>query len=179
MTTTKTIQCDVNSKRFALRIATMIDSRLIWYKHYYRWADQLIATLDSPPSWVIEIATIKYYPDAVAAVNRFVYAEPFESFDGLQCSDEYVACLYLRNESGAISWATFLNDAGAYSDAYDGRRCCEYFYEMLNTLEDHEHALSVQKHQRTDVASEFSSEISLIRPLYRMFMDHFREYVAQ
>ncbi|HMP79599.1 MAG TPA: hypothetical protein PKD54_09120, partial [Pirellulaceae bacterium] len=34
MTTTKTIRCDVNPKRFALRIATMIDLRLIWYMHY-------------------------------------------------------------------------------------------------------------------------------------------------
>lgn len=176
---TKTFQCDVNSKRFALRIETMIDSRLIWYKHYYRWADQLVATLDSPPQWILEIGTIKYYPDAVAAVNRFVYAEPFETFDGQQCSDEYIACLYLRNESGATSWATFLDDAGAHTDAYDGHHCCEYFYEMLNTLEDSEYALSVQGIQRADVASEFSSAISMIRPLHQMFMDHFREYVAQ
>lgn len=176
---TKTFQCDVSSKRFALRIATMIDSRLIWYKHYYRWTDQVIATMESPPQWILEIATIKYYPDAVAALSRFVYADPFESFDGQQCNDEYVACLYLRNESGATSWATFLNDAGAYTDAYDGRRCCEYFFEMLNTIEDHEYALSVQEHQRKAVASEFSSEISLIRPLQEMFIAHFREYVAQ
>ncbi|HMP79598.1 MAG TPA: hypothetical protein PKD54_09115 [Pirellulaceae bacterium] len=109
--------------------------------------DQLIAMLDSPPSWILEIATIKYYPDAVAAVNRFVYAEPFASFDGQQCCEEYVACLYLRDESGATSWATFLNDAGAYTDAYDGRRCCENVCEMLNTLEEHEYALSVQEQQ--------------------------------
>jgi len=173
---TKTLQCDVNSKRFALRIARMIDSRLIWYKHYYGWADQLIATLDEPPTWILEIATIKYYPDAVAAVNRFVYAEPFERFDGEECDDEYIACLYLRNESGATSWATFLNDAGAYTDARGGRRCCEYFYEMLNTLEDNEFALAIQEQQRAEVGSEFMSAIQMLRPIYQMFMGYFREY---
>jgi hypothetical protein len=102
------LQSDRHSKRFALRIATMIDARLIWYKHYFRWADRLIAELDDPPNWLLEIATIKYYPDAVAAINRFVYSEPFESFDGEQCAAEHVACLFLRYQSGAISWATFL-----------------------------------------------------------------------
>lgn len=159
-----------------MRIATMIDSRLIWYEHYYPWADQLVATLDWPPIWILKIATIKHTPDAVLAVNDFVYSEPFESFDQEQCCDEYVACLYLRTESGSTSWATFLYEAGAYTDANGGRRCCQYFYEMLNTLKDNEYSLPVQEHQRAHVAVEFSSEISLIRSLYRMFMEHFREY---
>jgi hypothetical protein len=138
----------------------------------------LIATLDAPTQWIREIATIKYYPDAVAAVNRFVCAEPFESFDGEQCDDEYVACLFLRNESGATSWATFLSDTGSYADANGGRHCCEYFYEMLNVLEDSEYAVEVQERQRAEVASEFSSALSVIPPIYKMFMDYFREYVA-
>jgi len=172
------VQSDVHSKRFATRIATMIDARLIWYKHYYRWADQLIAELDAPPNWILEIATIQYYPDAVAAVNRFVYSEPFESFDAEKCSDEHVACMFLRYQRGAISWATFLTEGGSFTDAYDGRRCCEYFYAFLNELENNEYAQQLETRQRAEIESEFSVAISTIQPLYDMFMRYFREYVA-
>jgi hypothetical protein len=171
------VQSDVHSKRFALRLATMINARLIWYKHYYPWADQLIAELDTPPTWLLEIATIKYYPDAVAAINGFVYSEPFESFDGDQCADEHVACLFLRYQSGATSWATFLNDAGSFTDGNGGRRECEYFYAFLNELEDNEYARAVEARQRSTIESEFSSAVSTIRPLYDTFMNYFRQYV--
>jgi hypothetical protein len=171
-------QSEVCSKRFALRVATMIDTQLIWYKHYYRWADQLIAELDNPPNWVLEIATIKYYPDAVAAINRFVYSEPFESFDGVQGDDEHVACLVLRYQSGAISWATFLNQSGLFTDANGGRHACEYFYVFLNELEDNEYAQELETRQRAEIESEFNVAVSTIRPLYDMFMPHFRDYVA-
>jgi len=156
----------------------MIDARLIWYQHYYRWADRLIAGLDNPPGWILEIATIRYYPDAVAAVNGFVYSEPFESFDHEQCADEHVACLFLRYQSGAISWATFLEETGSFTDGNSGRRDCEYFYALLNELEDNEYNRELEDRQRTEIESGFSAAISTIRPLYDMFMKYFREYVA-
>lgn len=157
----------------------MIDSRLIWYKHYYSWACELIAALDAPPQWIREIATIKYYEYAVDAINRFAYAEPFEQFDDEQCNDEYIACLYLRSESGATSWATFLYDAGANNDAKGGRHCCEYFYEMLTTLEDNEFSRALEEQQRDAIRSEFHSAIQTLRPVYLMFVDYFREYNAR
>jgi len=171
------VQSDVTSKRFALRIATMINSRLIWYKHYYRWADQLIAGLDEPPNWILEIATITYYPDAVAAINRFVYAEPFESFDGDQCADEHLACLFFRRESGAISWATFLDEAGAFIDGHGGVRNCERFYAMLNELEDNEYDQVTETRQHAEIESELATAIATIRPIYGMFMEFFRDFV--
>ncbi|NOX54421.1 MAG: hypothetical protein GXP27_08255 [Planctomycetes bacterium] len=172
------VQFDVHSKRFALRIATMIDARLIWYKHYHGWAARLIAELDDPPTWILEISTIKYYADAVAAVNRFAYCESVESFDHEQRADEHVACIFLRYQSGAISWATFLSEAGAFADGFGGRHDCEYFYALLNELEDNEYAQEVETHQRTEIECTFSVALSTIRPLYEMFMEYFREYVA-
>lgn len=169
---------DVYSKRFALRIEAMVSTRLIWCKHYFRWAGQLIAELDDPPNWILEIATITYYADAVGAINKFVYSEPFELFDSEQCADEHVACLFLLFQSGAISWATFLNDAGSFADGNDGRRECEYFYAFLNELEDNEYAHHLKNRQCTEIEAEFSEAISTIRPLYDMFMDYFRQYVA-
>lgn len=169
---------NILSKRIAFRVSTMIDARLICYKHYYRWADQLIAELDDPPVWILEIAVIKYPPDAITAVNRFVFSEPFESFDGEECSDEYVACLYLRYRIGAISWATFLEKAGEYTDANQGRHCCEYFYAFLTVLENHEYSSDVEELQRCEVESEFFEAIDRIRPIFEEFMLYFREYVA-
>ena len=172
------LQNDIFSKRFALRVAAMIDSRLIWHKHYFRWADRMIDELDEPPNWIVEIATITCYPDAVAAVHRYVYSEPFEPFDREEYADDYVACLYLRYHSGAISWATFLSDAGSFTDAETGRRCCEYFYDFLNKLEDNEYSHTLESAQRKDIEAEFSDAISRISPLYDMFMGYFREHVA-
>ena len=173
------MQRDVTSKRFALRIATMIDARLIWYKHYYRWADQIIADLDAPPFWVIELATIKYCPDAVAAVNRFVFSEPFESFDFAERDDEHIACLLLRYQARAISWATFLSEAGEYSDTNECRRDCEYFYELLNALEDKEYAYAEEVRQFGDLESELQAALAAMTPLYAMFKEYFREYVKR
>lgn len=172
------VQSDVYSKRFALRVSTMINARLIWFKHYYSWADDLIAELDDPPTWLLEIATIKYYPDALAAISAFAYSEPFEALDPDQFADEYIACLFLRYQSGAVSWATFLENAGSYIDGNGGRRDCEYFYLFLNELEDSEYAGDVESRQRGIVESEFSLAVSTIRPLYNMFMKYFRQYVS-
>ena len=47
------METDVKSKRLAALIAIMIDARLIWYKHYYGWADDLIMRLPEPPLWII------------------------------------------------------------------------------------------------------------------------------
>ena len=174
----KDMSPDVYSKRFALRIAAMIDTRLIWYKHYFRWAHQLIAQLDNPPLWILQIATIKYYPNALAAVNRFVYAEPFESFDGEQYDEEYLACLFLRYQSGAISWATFLNEAGSFTDASCSRFACEYFYAFLNELEDNEYAQNLESRQSAEIEFKINAAIHTIRPLYKMFIEYLREYVA-
>ena len=40
---------EVFDKKFARQIATMIESGLIWYQHYYPWADEIIVALDNPP----------------------------------------------------------------------------------------------------------------------------------
>jgi hypothetical protein len=69
------METEVKSKRLAALIAIMIDARLIWYKHYYGWADDLIMRLPEPPLWIIELATIKYDRKAIEAIGRFVQAQ--------------------------------------------------------------------------------------------------------
>jgi hypothetical protein len=173
------MEFDVSSKRFAVQLAMMIDTHLLWYKHYYGWADELIAKLPEPPIWIIEIATIKYPPKALEAINRFVDSEPFEALDYKELGEEYIACLYLRYRIGATSWATFLADAGSYADSSGGRNCCEYFYGFLNELEDHEYSRQIACRQQAEIESEYNAVISVIQLLHEKFMPYFRDFVAK
>lgn len=167
----------VESRQFARRFLTLLDTELISYKHYFLWADAVIDSLDSPPLWVIEIATIKYLPDASAAVRAFAYSEPFEEFDLIKLSDEHVACMFLRQQTGATSWATFLFDAGCHVDGSDGRKDCEYFFHMLNLFENSEYDTQVLADQRKRVRDDFADVIGQIGSVHDTFMTYFRRHL--
>lgn len=57
------------NKQFARKIGIMLESRLIWYKHYFLFCDEIIEKMEKPPYWIIELATKKYIGDAVKIVN--------------------------------------------------------------------------------------------------------------
>lgn len=81
------------NKQFARKIAIMLESNLIWYKHYFLFCDEVIEKNDKPPYWIIELAAIKYLKHAVNVVNSFAFSEPFEYFsDSLY--DFHVSCLF-------------------------------------------------------------------------------------
>lgn len=167
----------VESRQFARRFLTMLDTHLIWYKHYTPWADSIIDSLDSPPLWVIEISTIKYRPDASSAVRAFAYSEPFEEFNLVDLSDEHVACMFQRQHTGATSWATFLSDAGCHVDGSDGRKDCEYFFHMLNQYEDSEYNAEMSSNQRSRVQHDFADVIRQVASVHDTFMTYFRHYI--
>ncbi|MBT6494337.1 MAG: hypothetical protein HOL01_07250 [Planctomycetaceae bacterium] len=163
-----------------MRIATMIDAGLISYRHYFLWADELIADLSDPPVWLLEIATIKYLADASAAIKRFVFADslaPTESSENLD--NMYVASLFHRFQIGAISWASFLEYSGGYTDAANATVDCEFFYYMLNELEASEYDPNVEYDQVQEVTAELASEISAIGEYLSVFQVYFRRYVKE
>ncbi len=157
-------------KQTANTLAIMIDSHLICYKHYFPWADDIIANHSDAPAWILNLSTAKYIPDAVKSINEYVYSEPFESFDDEKYCDQYVACLFLRYEFGAISWASFLLEAGDYADACSGRYECELFFQMLNEYEDSEHSEKLKNKQSKEMQREFSDVIQSVKKLYLMTM---------
>lgn len=169
---------DVFDKRFGRRVGIMIELRLIGYKHYYPWADEVIMAMEEPPSWILEIATIKYFPKALEVIYEFVSSPPFEPFDAESNVDEYLACLFLRYKRGEISWATFLNEAGLFTDARNGHRPCEDFYCRLNDLEDSEFAKDIEQNQRDEVELELVEALNSVQALYDGFLEHFRLYVS-
>jgi hypothetical protein len=168
---------DVRDVRFAARVFTMIEAQLISFKHYYCWADEVISTLDDPPSWVCEISTIKYIGDALQAISSFLRSQPNSAVNG--ADDDYIACLLLRHQIGAISWATFLYEAGRYSDSSGCRWDCEEFYHRLNQLEDCEFAKTCEATQLVEILAEFAKEFEIISELYNYFLPYFRRFVTE
>ncbi|WFD08778.1 hypothetical protein [Tepidibacter hydrothermalis] len=165
------------SKDFARKLGIMLDTGLINYKHYYLWCDEIIEKLDNPPYWIIELATTKFLPSAVAIVNKYVFSEPFEEFNN--SSGLYIACLFIKYETRQISWASFLFSAGNYKDGagYWGKLDCEYFYYRLNEYEDSNYSVDIEKKQQVDIKNEFRSEIDEIYSHYNLFMPYFKKYV--
>lgn len=165
----------VLNKEVAHKIGIMIFSRLIWYKHYYPWCDEIIEKEENPPYWIIELATTKYIPTAVSIINSYVYSELKDIFNSTH--EYYIACLILKYERSELSWATFLESSGIYTDGNAAKVDCEYFYYMLNDFENSEYDRSIEIIQRENVYKEFEFEIEEIRYYYEKFKKYFKQYI--
>jgi hypothetical protein len=176
--TGETMQVELN-KPFARKLGLMLESRLIWYKHYFLFCDEVIEQMDKPPYWIIDLADKKFLPDAIGIANRYAFSEPFE-VSPYAGGDFYIACLYLRYERRELSWASFLNGAGDYTDSTQaGKHDCEHFYYMLNDLEDSEFSIELERQQREQIQQEFKEDIQEARDFYTPFIDYFKRYVSQ
>jgi hypothetical protein len=164
-------------KRFTLRLATMVDARLIGWQCFAPWADDLISSLESPPPWLLDLSTTKYQPDAVRLLRQQACSPPFEEFDPEEESDEFLASLFLRYRHGEISWATFLNEGGRHLDAVNGRRPCESLYELLTELEHQEYSTNVEHAQCASVERDLKDALARIEPLYLTLVECFRRSV--
>ncbi|MBP1960830.1 hypothetical protein [Paenibacillus aceris] len=168
------------NKQTTRKIGIMLKSRLIWYKHYFLFCDEIIENMDRPPYWIIELAEKKYIGDAVKIVNTYAFSEPFETYpDSLP--DLYVGCLFIRYERKEISWASFLKESGDYADGegyFALKHDCEYFYHMLNEYEDNEFSIQLEQKQAEDIKEAFRNEIQEVRIIYNPFVEYFRKYVS-
>ncbi|WP_379164470.1 hypothetical protein [Paenibacillus sp. sgz5001063] len=171
------MKCELN-KQFARKIGIMLESNLIWYKHYFLFCDEVIEKMDRPPYWIVELATKKYIGDAVKIVNNYAFSEPFETFpDSLY--NYYLGCLFLRYERKELSWASFLKNSGDFADGTQAvKHECEYFYYMLNDYEDSEYSFELEIKQVEIIKEEFKNELQETRSLYAPFVDYFRKYVS-
>ena len=108
----------------------------------------------------------EYSPDVSKALGEYVWSEPFESVDQAELEDEYLSCLYLRHERHELSWATFLDLAGRYTDNANGAWQCEDFFQILNELEESDFSQATEMRQRDDIALKLQAAIERVRPLY-------------
>jgi hypothetical protein len=152
------------STSFAEMLALAIDAGCLTYRDYIPWADAVIARLDRPPVWICNLSTIKYRPDALRVVRDFVFSEPFEPASA--APEDYLGFLWIRYERGEISWATFLSEAGRYSDASSVAIECEYFYSILNELEQSEFDSGLENRQREEVRGRLGEALARTRSFY-------------
>lgn len=71
----------------------------------------------------------------------------------------HFACLYLRYQRRELSWATFLDLAGRFADQADSEIPCEFFFEMLNALEDAEFSSALEESQKKLVLNELGDAV--------------------
>lgn len=164
------------TKREAVSLATMLDTGLICYKHYMCWADERIMREDEPDLWILELAATKHSKTAIGHLNTYAYSEPFEKFDSETCNDEFVAAEWIRYKRNEISWATFLLECGDYTDCSSAREDCEYFYYMLNDIEDADYSKFLEERQSEEVFDRFSDVIGEIEVKYNEFLPYLKKY---
>ncbi|POP42374.1 hypothetical protein CHU32_03835 [Superficieibacter electus] len=165
-------------KTKAERLYLMLQSGLIYCDHYIPFCDNVIKDEDNPPGWILELATVTYIPDALNIIGTYVWSEPFIQFE--QSADFYIACLFLRYQQRHISWRTFLEQAGHYSDAYqEGYYDCSYYYGMTNQLVESEHNLHCEEIQVQEIAHQFATVIACAREIYHDFVLWFRAGKSQ
>lgn len=168
-------------REMARRMYVMLDAGLICYKHYYPWCDSIIEKLEEPPVWIIELSTVKYIGDAKIIVHEYAFSfeETIYDHDFLRYNKYFLACLYLRYERNEISWATFLFEAGRYSDGMECGVNCEYFFEMLTSYENSLYSSTLENSQSKDVYVFIKNSIDDVVDLYNGFQKYFIEFVQK
>jgi hypothetical protein len=167
------------NKEFAIKLSAMLEARLIWYKHYFIFCDEIIDKYDYPPYWIIELSITKYLPDAIRIVKEYAYSEPFEQ-SSTNLNDYYIGCIFVKYLRKEISWATFLEESGKRADSSGAvKEECEYFYYMLNDLEDSHFSAKLEEKQMKYVRSIFQDEIYDANRYNTFFNKYFNEYIAR
>lgn len=170
------------NKQMAVQLAIMVETGLVCYKHYYKWCDHLIMELTEVPEWIIELSVTKYSPDAVSIIRKYAYCEPFESFNQICLGDFGTACYYLRYQRQELSWASFLLECGQLVDGWDSFGCkepCEYFFTMLNQLENQMYDKQLEKEQQEEFLAGYVDEVRQADELYRQFLPYFNCYIKE
>ncbi|MDT0121612.1 hypothetical protein Q9R46_03095 [Paenibacillus sp. RRE4] len=168
------------TKEFACKLGIMLESKLIWYKHFHPFCDDVILEYEKPPYWIIELATVKYQGDAIGIVNRYIHSEPFVDEYLNSLHDHYIACLYMKYDRREISWASFLLGSGQYADHYQAVKVeCEYFYELLNEYEAEEFDMELEHKQSEEIRDMFRNEIMEMQEIYDVFRNYFKQYIRK
>ncbi|MGO4530397.1 hypothetical protein AB4Z30_15045 [Paenibacillus sp. 2TAF8] len=168
------------TKEFACKLGIMLQSKLIWYKHFHPFCDDIIMEYEEPPYWIIELATMRYQGAAIEIVNKYIHSEPFCTYYNHTHFDQYIACLYIKYDRRELSWASFLMEAGQYADGCEAvKEPCEYFFELLTHYEAEEFNIELEYKQRIEIQEKFQEEILEVQEIYDVFRNYFRQYVKK
>lgn len=161
---------------FLLKLTCAIDTGLVTYRHYIPWCDALITEESEPPHWLLELTTTKYRADAVKLLSRVAYERFQEHWSPDAYGDFWISCQFLRYIRREISWATFLQEAGEYSDTNGTGWDCEEFFSLLNRYEIGDFSASLEQQQVTYFEEAFIDSIQEASAFYKSFKEWLLKY---
>lgn len=168
------------NKEFACKLGIMLGSKLIWYKHFQPFCDDIILEYTKPPYWIIELATVRYQGSAIEIVNKYIHSEPCITYYNSKHFDQYIACLYIKYDRREISWASFLLESGQYADSCEAvKEPCEYFFDLLSQYEAEEFNIELEHKQREEIQNKFRDEILEMQAIYDVFREYFKQYIKR
>lgn len=85
----------------------------------------------------------------------------------------------MRYERKELSWAIFLKEAEEYSDSCGGKNECEYYYFMLNDLEDNESHIRFEQKQCIEISLVYKIEMNEMKEQYKVFIPYFKSYIRK
>ena len=122
------------------------------------------------------LVALRYHGDVEKCLREYIFSPPFEQFDRNALCDYAVASLIVRFDLRQISWGTLLDEAGCFVDCADaGAEECEWYYEMLNELEDSEYDHEVAVRQVAEVRGLHAESIDKVVEDYEPFVEAFRK----
>ncbi|WP_019639182.1 hypothetical protein [Paenibacillus fonticola] len=166
------------NKEFACKLSIMLGSKLIRYKHFQLFCDDIILEYTKPPYWIIELATVRFQGSAIEIVNKYINSEPFIDFYNSHLFDQYIACLYIKYDRREISWASFLLESGQYADNCQSvKEPCEYFFDLLTKYEDSDFNIDLEYNQKAEIQNKFAMEIEEIQSIYDIFRGYYKQFI--
>ena len=167
------------TKQQVHRLLQMREAGLVSWKHLQPWAAKQIAALETPPAWLCELLSLTFAGDIDRCLREVLIAPPFEPFDQAMLSDYSVSCLMVRYERRELAWRTVLQQSGELVDNMNcGAESCEFYFELLNELEDSECDPAVEERQVRAVRQLLPASIALVIAEFEPFARAFREGVA-
>lgn len=160
-------------RQFARRLAVLIESGLIDYRHYYPWADAVILALDEAPLWVLKLAVTSDAKQAVLLCRGFANSNLEENFKARWQDDENwtISCLFLRYEGGTLTWLQFLQQVDFFLDERRSYHSKIQFFWFLGVFEEYgDHSLEAE--QRGEVVTAYREEIEAARDFYERFLNN-------
>jgi hypothetical protein len=165
-------------KQTLRRILEMQGVGLIHWKHLQPWAHAIVASVEMPPLWILDLSYLTFQGDIERCLREIVFAPPFEGFDEELCCDYAIACAFLRYRRRDLSWAGFLLTAGQLADTRDADgRSCAFYFELLNTLEDGGFRSSIERRQSREVSRHLAGPIAKAARDYHPFLQAFLDGV--
>jgi hypothetical protein len=98
------------------------------------WADRIILAMETPPMWVLDLATAKNAEQVWDARTRQTKPE-WAAQSGIIVDESIIGYLWLRYRRGDISFYDFAELAGRRADGGWVDYECEEFYAFLNRLD--------------------------------------------